>query len=70
MAFFVLSNSVFGATIYVSNTAPNGYSIGNDSNTYVQSQNKATPKLTLTGAESDWSENFATGNCRTSGGDG
>src|SRR3989339_491046 len=51
VTFFVLPNSVFGATIYVSNTASNSYSIGNDSNTYVQSQNKATPKLTLTGAE-------------------
>lgn len=38
------------ATVYVSNSASNEYSLGSDSNSYVLSQNKATPKLSLTSA--------------------
>jgi hypothetical protein len=39
------------AIIYVSKSATNGYAVGNDSNTYAQSHSKATPKLTVIGAE-------------------
>lgn len=38
------------ATIYVSNSATNGYAVGDDSNTYAQSQSKSTPVLTVTRA--------------------
>jgi hypothetical protein len=40
-----------GATYYVSNTATNGYQIGNDSNTTTQAKDKATPWLTWAGAK-------------------
>lgn len=46
------ANKASAATIYVSNSATNGYAVGNDSNTYAQAQNKATPYLTLTKATS------------------
>jgi hypothetical protein len=39
------------ATYYVSNTTSNGYTSGNDANTTAQAVSKATPWLTLNGAE-------------------
>jgi len=38
------------ATVYVSQSTANNYSIGSDANSYIQSQSKSTPKLTLRGA--------------------
>ena len=49
---FVFINKANAATIYVSNSATNGYALGSDSNTYAQAQNKSTPYLTLTKATS------------------
>lgn len=49
---FVFSNFAKAATVYVSNSATNGYQIGNDANTYAQAQSKDTPWLTVTKAVS------------------
>lgn len=38
------------STVYVSNTAANGYGVGNDANNAGQMASKATPALTITGA--------------------
>ena len=38
------------ATVYVSQTATNGYSVGSDANSYAAAQSKASPKLTLESA--------------------
>lgn len=37
-------------TVYVSQSATNGYAIGSDANNYSQAQNKSSPKLTLASA--------------------
>jgi len=48
--FLLIACPLWGATVYVSNEADNGFQIGNDSNSYAQSQSKSTPWLTLTKA--------------------
>lgn len=57
LALALAWGSAWGATYYVSNTATNGYAIGNDSNTTTQAQNKDTPWLTVMGAETQVTTN-------------
>ncbi|MFA5937145.1 MAG: peptidoglycan-binding protein [Candidatus Paceibacterota bacterium] len=51
-SFFVFTQQVSAATVYVSNSTTNGYSMGDDLNTYAAAQNKSTPWLTITKAVS------------------
>lgn len=48
--FFYFPSQASAVTVYVSNSTSNGYTTGNNSNTYVQAQSKFSPKLTITGA--------------------
>lgn len=52
IGLFFVFNFAKAATVYVSNSATNGYQIGNDANTYAQAQSKDTPWLTVTKAVS------------------